>query len=458
MIQTAVMTRARTAIQRRAALWDRLFAAVPIVPLVIFRVAFGMIMLWEVWRYFTYGWIERYYIRPGFYFSYYGFDWIKSWGGDGMYLHFYALGFLAIMIALGFCYRISAILFFLGFSYVFLLDEARYLNHFYLISLISFLLIFVPAHRFLSLDAWIRPRIESKVVPAWALWLLRFQIGIVYFYGGIAKINADWLRGEPLREWLASSTDFPLIGQYFTQEWLVYTFAYGGLLFDLLFVPLVFHRRTRPLILLVSLFFHVSNHYLFNIGIFPWFMLAANVLFLPISLWGKPDPLLNPPPPAGEGRVRVFSLQRMLIYFLAIYCLFQLLFPLRHFLYPGEVHWTEEGHRFSWHMKLRDKEGAVEFWVIDWDTGTSQVIDPRDYLLRHQIDAMKTRPDMLLEFSHFIAEMMRYEGIAEPDVRVRALVSLNSREPQLMIDPGVNLAKVERSWRRSDWILQLEEE
>lgn len=137
----------------------------------------------------------------------------------------------------GFWYRLSATLFFLGFTYVFLLEQARYLNHFYLISLISFLMIFVPAHRAFSIDALSGAR--SATAPAWALWLLRAQIGIPYFYGGLAKLNGDWLRGEPMRVWMASGTDFPLIGPWFTDERVVFLFAYGGLLIDLLVVPLL---------------------------------------------------------------------------------------------------------------------------------------------------------------------------------------------------------------------------
>ncbi len=241
------------------ALRSRLFAPVDIAFLVLFRIAFGGIMLWQVWRYFDYGWIQRYYIDPLFHFSYFGFGWVQPWAGDGMYFHFYALGVLAAFIMVGLWYRVSAALFFLGFTYVFLLDQAHYLNHFYLISLISLLMIFLPAHRALSLDALLRPSLRSKTVPAWPLWLLRAQIGIALFYGGLAKLNVDWLRGEPMRMWLADRTAFPLVGHLFTEEWMVYFISYGGLLYDLLAVPFLLWRRTRLAAFAVTVFFHVSN-------------------------------------------------------------------------------------------------------------------------------------------------------------------------------------------------------
>ena len=144
---------------------------------------------------------------------------------------------MALFIVLGFQYRLSATLFFLGFSFIFLLDRARYLNHFYLICLYSFVMIFIPAHRSFSVDALRKPNLRSSTAPAWALWILRFHVGVVYFYGGLAKIDADWLRGDTLRIWLGHRTDYPLVGQYFTSDWLVLCFAYSGLMIDLFIVP-----------------------------------------------------------------------------------------------------------------------------------------------------------------------------------------------------------------------------
>ncbi|MBK9125756.1 MAG: HTTM domain-containing protein [Chloroflexi bacterium] len=203
---------------RLKALAQRLFDPIDIAPLVFFRVAFGVLMLWEVWRYFNFTRIERYYIFPEYNFPYYGFDWLQPLPGDGMFVLFHVLGGLSVLIMLGAFYRASMAVFWLCFTYVFLLDKAQYLNHFYLVSLVSGLLIFVPAHRALSVDAWLRPSIRSQTAPNWALWLLRGQMAVVYFFGGLAKINADWFAGQPLRIWMGARTDFPLIGGLFTEE------------------------------------------------------------------------------------------------------------------------------------------------------------------------------------------------------------------------------------------------
>ena len=436
--------------------WRCLFAPVDIASLVVFRILFGAIMLVEVGRYYGMGWINSYYIAPKFHFTYYGFDWVKPWPGVGMYIHFAVIGIAALGVMLGCCYRFSAASLFVTFTYVFLLDQAYYLNHFYMISLVSFLMIFIPAHRALSIDVLRKPWMRSDFAPAWALGLLLAQLSIVYFYAGIAKLNADWLDGEPFRSWLAERTSVPVIGKYFTEEWLVMLFNYGGLAFDLFIVPLLLWRRTRVFAFLWAASFHFLNATIFSIGIFPWLMLAATTLYFRpdwprriFRRWrwtettGVPEPAAYPP---------------LALSLIGVYLAIQLLVPFRHFLYPGNVHWTEEGHRFSWHMKLRDKESTARFIVTDAISGRSWHVSPRLYLTPRQMNKMSNRPDMILRMAHHIAkDQARRRNIDHPlEVRATVMTSLNRRRQQLLIDPTVNLAAVERSLRPARWILPFE--
>src|SRR4026207_1629130 len=262
-----------------------LFEPVDISFLVFFRVVFGGIILWEVYRYFTHGWITRYFVEPALTFTYYGFSWVKPWPGRGMYIHFFVLGLAAAFVMVGFLYRIAAPVLFLAFTYFFLLDQTRYLNHFYLVCLISFLMCFLPAERAFSVDALLRRKIRSAVVPAWTLWLLRAQIAIPYFYGGIAKLNSDWIQGgEPMRIWLSPLTKIPAFGHVFASDWVVYSFVIGGLLIDLLVVPLLLWRRTRPFAFVAAVLFNLINAVIFEIGIFPWLMLGALLIYFPPDL------------------------------------------------------------------------------------------------------------------------------------------------------------------------------
>jgi vitamin K-dependent gamma-carboxylase len=466
----------------------RLLEPVDISFLIFFRVVFGVIMLWEVYRYFTYGWINRYYIEPTVYFSYYGFSWVKPWPGQGMYVHFFILGILAACILTGFLYRIAAALFFLGFTYVFLLDQTRYLNHFYLVSLISFLLIFFPAQRALSIDALLRPKIRSNITPAWTMWLLRLQVGIAYFFGGVAKLNSDWFRGEPMRTWLRPLTKLPLFGPLFEKDWVVYNFVIGGLLLDLLVVPLLLWRRTRPYAFLAAILFNLLNAMIFQIGIFPWLMLGATLIFFPPDLmrrivrgvvraFASPESTSDSSPPrtaAESAKLETKSRpanvpvaancqnlswqQKTFAALLATYVAIQLILPLRHYAYPGNVSWTEEGHNFSWHMKLRAKKADAVFTATHPASGQAWTIDPKDHLEPRQVTKMATHPDMILQFSHYLAEQKRREGYANVEVRAKVMASLNGRKPQLLIDPTADLTKEQLSLLPARWILPLTEE
>jgi hypothetical protein len=444
-----------------AGMRNKPFEPVDISWLAFFRILFGGVMVVEVCRYFVHGWVNAYSLRE-FHFGYYGFEWLKPWPGEGMRIHFAVLGLCAACIAMGLCYRVAAVLFFLGFTYVFLLDETRYLNHFYLISLTSFLMIFMPAHHAWSADSWRCQAIRSDLTPAWTLWLMRAQVGIPYFFGGIAKLNSDWLHGEPMRMWLAHREHLPVIGPHVHEEWMVYFFAYGGLLLDLFIVPCLLWRRTRVPAFLAAATFHLMNSVLFRIGIFPWLMLGATFIFFPPDLPRRvlqhfkivPCKMTSTEIPRAclDPRRRAVVLALVGTYLLA-----QVLIPFRHLLYPGNVHWTEEGHRFSWHMKLRSKDGDAIFYLTSLASRQQWKVDPIKLLLPSAYEEMVTHPDMILQYSHYLAEQKRREGIADIEVRVRAAVSLNGRPAQLMIDPTVDLAKEKRDLRHARWILPLHE-
>jgi vitamin K-dependent gamma-carboxylase len=445
-----------------------LFKPVDISFLVFFRILFGGITLWEVYRYFTHGWISRYYVEPALSFTYYGFSWVKPWPGRGMYIHFFVLGVAAACVMVGFLYRIATPVFFLAFTYFFLLDQTRYLNHFYLVCLIGFLMCFLPAERALSVDAWLRPNIRSDVVPAWTLWLLRAQVGIPYFYGGIAKLNSDWIHGgEPMRSWLHPLTRVTGGSTVFTADWVVYSFVIGGLLLDLLVVPLLLWRRTRLFGFAAAIAFNLTNAVIFDIGIFPWLMLGALLIFFPPDLPRRfarefmssgetlPAPAsVTPIAEPGDYQSLTRS-QKSVAGLLAAYLVVQLIFPLRHYLYPGDVSWTEEGHNFSWHMKLRTKGGEAVFTVTHPQTGQTWTIKPQDYLKSHQVVKMTTKPELILHFAHYLAEEKRREGFDNVEVRARVMVSLNGRQPQLLVDPNVDLAKEEVSLLPARWIVPL---
>jgi hypothetical protein len=442
--------------------------------LAVFRIGFGIIMFLEVLRYWFNDWIYWLYIRPTFYFKYYGFEWVEPWPGDGMYYHFAVMGLLAIFISFGFLYRISAILFCIAFSYIFLLDQTHYLNHFYLVILVNILLIVLPANRQFSVDAKLWPRIKDHCVPAWTLWILRAQFEILYLYAGIVKINSDWLNLEPLRTWLASRADMPLVGYLYTQDWAVAVAAYGVIILHVVGAPLLLWRKTRLAIFIVYAGFHILNHFTFNIGIFPWITLFGTLVFFdpdwPKQLWYRLRRIANKCAEAfnaggiadGSQHTRVYYherpwLQTSILGLITFWLLFQILVPLRHLLYPGNVSWNEQGHRFAWQMKLRDKEGYADFAIRDPATGQIWYIKPERFLTARQVIKMTTQPDMILQFANYLEQLWtQHYQIDDVEVRVNNHVSLNGRQPAPMINPTVDLTRIERSLMPADWILPLQ--
>ncbi len=440
--------------------WDRAFAPVDISFLVYFRIVFGVLMLANVLFYYQVDAVRERYILPRFHFTYHGFEWVRPWPGDGIHWHFIALGLLAGCIVLGFCYRAAAGLFAAGLTHLFLIDKAYFQNHYYLLCIVAWLLLLLSAHGAFSIDVLLRPRLRLRTVPAWMLWLLRFQIGVPYVFGGIAKINHDWLAGEPMRSVLASRTSYPFIGRFFIEEWCVQLFVQGGLWFDLLVVPALLWRRTRAAAFIAAVMFHVVNHTLFYIGVFPWFMIFATAVFFPPD-W--PRRLLQVPRAAAEATGRGLAWSRLSrrrragAVLLGVWIAFQVLWPLRHFAYAGDPSWTEQGHFFAWHMMLRDKMSLVRFHLTHPQTGLRGSIDPLESITPFQLKMMSNDASMIQDFSHFIAGQFRQRGHGEVEVRALVLTSLNGRKPQLFIDPQVNLAAEPRTFGRPPWIIPLTE-
>lgn len=435
---------------------NKMFEPIDIAILVYFRIIFGAIMLWEVLKYFSSGWISRYWIDPPFNFTYYGFDWVKPLPGDGMFYLFGIMGVLSIFIIIGFKYRIVTTLFFIGFTYTFLLEQTRFLNHFYLISLISFLMIFVPAHKALSIDSWLNKKSYSDFAPYWSLWILKFQIAIVYFFGGIQKINYDWLHGEPMRHWLSEKTDFPILGAYFTEEWMVYLLSYSALGLDLLAIPFLMWKKSRWIAFGFLVAFHVMNSQLFTIGVFPWFMILAVLIFFDPS-WprlGKWKKSQNKTyfPKTSSGLTKN---QKIVFAMLMIFVIFQTTMPLRHYFYPDYEGWTDEAHLFSWTMKLRDKHtDELTIRAIDHTTGKIGVVNPMFDLTREQLSKLSHSPDLMVQYSHYLIEELKSQGYSDNvEIRIESWVSLNGREPQLLIDPNIDLTKQEPTIFHKDWIM-----
>ncbi len=439
-------------------------------------------MLVSVLRFILRGWVTELYVEPGFYFTFYGFEWVKPLGPAGMNLVFAVMALTALGICLGAFYRISAPLFFLTFTYVELLDKTNYLNHYYFVSLVAFLLVLVPAHRYRSLDILIWPSLKQEKVPRWTIGLFRLQLGMVYFFAGVAKLNSDWLlRAMPLKIWLPAQSHLPVIGGILKFKWAAYLFSWGGALYDLVVPFALSWKKTRWLAYIAVIGFHAITSLLFPIGMFPLIMILSTLIFFSeefhrevpgrlIRLAGKEkrngeatwEETISGGESGGTSPLRSDEIspprigQKIKLAFIGAFLLIQLLLPFRYLLYPGQLFWTEQGYRFSWRVMLMEKAGTATFYIRDPETGRESEVDNAQFLTPNQEKMMSTQPDMILQYAHYLAEKYEERGINQPFVRAEVFVTLNGSGSRPFIDPQVNLAEVEESWGNKTWILPFE--
>ena len=418
---------------------------------------FGLLMAAVMVRFIAKGWVRELYAASVFHFTYPGFEWIHPWPEPFMSAHFILLALLGLGIAAGCFYRFSTILFFLGFTYVELIDQTAYLNHYYLISLLSGLLIFLPANRAWSVDALRKPQIRAELVPGWCLNILRFQVALVYVFAGLAKFNADWLfHAQPLRIWLAARADMPLLGHWLAQVWVAYVASWFGALFDTGIVFFLLWKRTRVPAYLLLIFFHVATWLLFSIGVFPWIMIVAATLLLPadwpsrcaarlIALRSRTNPGARPflsaamPAPSSVSAYQKPNwLSRSA---LGLYAAIQLLLPLRPYFSSQPVAWTCSGFNCAWQVMIAEKTGYTEFFALDPATGRRRRLSVKDEITSRQEMMMAQDPYLIRQMALHLAKKLNGSGIRSFEIRTEAFATLNGRPSQRLIDPEADVSK-----------------
>ncbi|MCU0360121.1 MAG: HTTM domain-containing protein [Bacteroidia bacterium] len=431
---------------------------VSIAPLVIFRIAFGLLMFVSILRFIAKGWVNSMYVLPKMHFPYYGFEWVKVLPEAGMYLVFFFLLLSSLGILLGAFYRISTILFFVLFTYVELIDKTNYLNHYYFVSLISFLLIFIPSGRNFSIDNILFKRNDLNYLPRAYILLPQLQMFLVYFFAGIAKINADWLlEAQPLKIWLPAFSHLPLIGGYMEKVWLAYVFSWFGCLYDLSIGFFLFNRRTVYTAYVFVVIFHLATALFFNIGMFPYIMMTITIVFFKenfhqtilnyLKSWFKYK---------GAAFVKLntkANVSRGLMLGFCFYFLVQCLLPFRYLLYKGDLFWTEQGYRFSWRVMLMEKAGTAFFYVKDGKSGREVEVDNKQHLTYMQEKMMATQPDMMVDYAKYLCKQYSNHGFSEPEVRVKSYVTLNGSGTREFIDPEIDLSKQSNSFfKNKHWV------
>jgi len=431
-------------------------------PLAVFRILFGLMMFISLLRFWAMGWIEKLYLEPNFHFSFYGFEWVKPLG-NYTYLIFMVCALAALLVTIGLWYRIAISTFWLSFTYIELMDKTTYLNHYYFISVLALLLVFLPAHRYFSVDAYRLPKLATKHLPRYSIDAIKALLFIVYFYAGLAKINSDWLiHAQPLATWLPGKYDLPFIGSLLEERWLHYTFSWAGMLYDLSIPFLLLYRPTRSFAFTLVVIFHVLTRILFPIGMFPYIMIVSAFIFFDAGFHQRillalqkllrlPKTFLSP---IGKAKFDLKLGQRVQIGFIAVLLLSQVLIPWRHLFYPGELFWHEQGFRFSWRVMLMEKAGYTNFTVYDPQKKERFEVDNQDFLSSFQEKQMSFQPDFILEYAHFLERhFQKTQQRGDLEIYAESYVALNGRSSQVFINPTVDLSQVKPGWANKTWIL-----
>ncbi|WP_149499280.1 HTTM domain-containing protein [Roseiconus lacunae] len=406
--------------------------------------------------------------QPRFLFKYAGLEWVQPWPGDGMWWHFQLTRLAAVFFAIGFITPISAAI--LAFSMAFVLVSERqiYNNHDYLLACVALVSVFLPMARQLSVDHWLRGNCGGpQAIRRWQWWLVRFQLGLPYAFGAIAKLDQDWLCGLPTELWVRSRVDTPLIGSVMALPHMNLFIAWGGLLFDALIIPGLYFRRTRSFAITAALVFHLTNATIFTIGVFPWFMLAtmwvffssnaiSNFTYRISSLAQRRLGIANADVVRVDRPTRVVAaigprhLAGVVLAF--VYVTVQLLLPVRPWLLPGNASWNERGQRFSWRMMLRHKDCLTWFRI---ETGDDHLFVPANFVMTpNQLRRAPRDPELVRQAAVQLRSMAQSIGVSNANVYALHLVSLNGRRPKCLVDPDKELTRAKRGWWSDDWVKQ----
>ena len=428
-----------------------LFKHIDNTSLVVFRVIFGLLCFLEsVGAIFT-GWVKRTLIAPQATFNFIGLDWLQPLPGYGMYVYYLVMGGLALLVMLGYKYRFAIIGFTVLWSGTYFMQKASYNNHYYLLILLSAIMAIQPANTYLSLDAKKNPSIKKTAMPQWCKWIFILQMFIVYTYASIAKIYPDWLDTTVIGLLMEGKKHYFVVGEWLQSKPLHYILAYGGILFDGLIIPLLLFKPTRKIAFILSIFFHLFNSFIFQVGIFPYLSLAFILFFYEPKIIHKL--FLKSKPYYNLDEVKVPSYSKPFLVILTCYFLVQVALPLRHYFIKDNVLWTEEGHRLSWRMMLRSKYGIAKYKVVNKKTQQVTRVKLSNYLTAKQSRLASSKPDVIWQFAQRLKKEYSKKG-QDVAVFVDCKVQVNGRDYKQLTNPKVDLAEVKwQTFKHANWIL-----
>jgi len=428
-----------------------LFKQIDNTGLVLFRIIFGLLIAIEAFGAIATGWVRRVLVTPEFTFNFIGFDFLQNFQGSGMYAYFAVMGVFGIMVMLGYKYRYAMLFYAIMWSGAYFMQKTSYNNHYYLMVLLCWIMAFLPASKDLSLDAKLNAGFRSYKMPQWVKWTLILQVGIVFMYGSVAKWYPDWLDGTAPGLFMRAKKNYFLIGGLLQETWIHYIIAYFGIFFDLLIIPMLLWKKTRLLGFYLSLFFHLFNSIVFQVGIFPYMSIAFALFFFSSETLQKRFKLTRKIYDGNE--IIIPKYKKLLIGVFSIYFIFQIGLPLRHWAIPDDVLWTEEGHRLSWRMMLRTKSGTLTIRVKNKQTEKTEIFDYAKILSKKQRRGIKTKPDLMWQLAQKIKALENEKG-NDVAVYMESKISINAGPYFLFTDKNIDIAS--QNWdpfKHTVWLL-----
>jgi len=428
-----------------------LFKQIDNTGLTLFRIIFGLLITLEAFGAIATGWVKRVLVDPEFTFNFIGFDFLQNIQGPGMYVYFIVMGIFGLGVMLGYKYRVSMFAYAFLWTGAYLMQKTSYNNHYYLMVLLCWMMVLLPANRRYSFDVKFKPSFKKLSMPLWCKWMIVLQVFIVFTYGSIAKWYPDWFNGIAPALFMKSKSDYWLIGGLLQEAWIHYAIAYFGILFDLLIIPMLLWKPTRLFGFYMSLFFHLFNSIVFQVGIFPYMSIAFALFFFTSESIQKLFRLQ--PEIYNKEELSIPKYNNILIICSTLYFIFQIGLPLRHWAINDDVLWTEEGHRMSWRMMLRSKNGTMTMHIENKETGERTIYNYRKQLSRKQSNSLPTKPDLIWQLSQRIKKEQINNG-NDVAIYVTSKVSVNGGPYFPFINPEIDIASQEwKPFSHLDWIL-----
>lgn len=159
----------------------------------------------------------------------------------------------------------------------------------------SFLLIIMPVDRNFSVDALVKtirfgtqPTKESSSL--YYLAALLVSLGLMYFASAITKLYSPmWAAGLGL--WIPASMPYNKwhnVDFFLNMEWLMKAINYVTMLWELLFIFMLFNKKKwRPIFVATGVFFHLAIALLFPFPLLCFGAVSFYLLFIPDSFWQR---------------------------------------------------------------------------------------------------------------------------------------------------------------------------